>query len=322
MTTIRLLHISDLHFSTLPAPLRFPALLRGGLHRLFVRAHSPTLGEGLARWLYENGDDIDGIVATGDLATTGRPDDLRAAHRFLCEPPGDEGRWLTAKGEPVIGQFRNENRLFLVPGNHDRFDGLLMKPAGRHFDRVFGTEWRARQSAQTCGVLASNGKAVLLIGLDLSLTTSADASTDAGGAHGQGRAYDRVLQRAIQLSASGRKRLVAEGLVGSGDDDVALLWLIHFPPDFRPLAKALELVDDAELIGAGDRAGVTGFLAGHTHEAQVYRVGRNGAKVACASSALQYEEGRNSIQTVDIEFGAAGVRLDVSVLRWDGVAFA
>ena len=48
MTDIRLLHLSDLHFSDSPAPLRFPSLVKGGLHRLFVRAHSPALGEGVA----------------------------------------------------------------------------------------------------------------------------------------------------------------------------------------------------------------------------------------------------------------------------------
>ncbi len=95
-TPVRLLHLSDVHFR--------------------ARAHwdaDPVL-RALVRYLAEevrNGLAPDLVVITGDLAFAGRPDEYTLARAWL------EDLWPVLTTDPAAPL--PQDRLLLVPGNHD-----------------------------------------------------------------------------------------------------------------------------------------------------------------------------------------------------------
>src|SRR2546425_13325154 len=102
---LSILHISDLHVSP-----NFFAPSPG-----FAKRHDPDLFAAMAGYWKSKAADY--VVATGDISTDGETQSLANAKTFLLDglqPPG-----ATAK----IGLGVQDNRLFLVPGNHDRYAG-------------------------------------------------------------------------------------------------------------------------------------------------------------------------------------------------------
>jgi hypothetical protein len=91
------------------------------------------LAETAARIIYEQGGEFDFIVISGDLATTGHVEYLRAAREYTH---GNAARgYLTASGKPTL--VAEDKKKLVLPGNHDRFRTLLGSSADPHFDLVF-----------------------------------------------------------------------------------------------------------------------------------------------------------------------------------------
>ena len=90
----------------------------------------------LAEVAYREGAQIEGVIVTGDLATTGHKSDLQAAYDFFRQRNGTNP-YLTSNNEPTLNSPRNLD-LYLIPGNHDRFDWKrLLMPGGTDFDVTF-----------------------------------------------------------------------------------------------------------------------------------------------------------------------------------------
>lgn len=125
----RLLHASDLHLATAPGQIGVADLWSVGLCGLprlsLVSSYDDSLLHQLARFAKARAPEIDGIVLTGDLATTGHPGDLAVALDFVTGPADPTHGWLTADGRPTLGGIGCP--LWLLPGNHDRFNGLLLR---------------------------------------------------------------------------------------------------------------------------------------------------------------------------------------------------
>src|SRR5258706_2689 len=157
MQTFRLVHVSDLHFSARPnavnpfigaTGLRVPdfALWRHFRNAVLLgpSTFSSALATHLSLYLGSVQDEIDAIVATGDLATTGKEADLKVAKGYFL------------RGQPasvVFPQFAarfSSNKspdlpIIFMPGNHDRYQGSMIMPGGKVFEKVFGQSWDADQ---------------------------------------------------------------------------------------------------------------------------------------------------------------------------------
>ena len=163
MVTFRLLHASDFHLAETPykagtttagwvAKFKPKKLSRPWLQI----SHDPHVLRAFAVFAHGIAHEIDALIVTGDLSTTGRRVDLHAAKAFLTDPAVGATP-LTSEGEPTLSAYGKRNRLDVLPGNHDRYRSAarLYRPGGTVFDSVFphvasptpplGFGWRGRR---------------------------------------------------------------------------------------------------------------------------------------------------------------------------------
>lgn len=317
MSAFRLLHASDLHLSQVPDPLALADTFGPGDAPAHFGGHDAAAIKGLARYAFENEAHLHAIVLGGDLAATGSEGDLARAREFVDGKPG-RVPWLTDRGQPTLGGLPDPARIFVLPGNHDRYATATTPTGGRTFDRIFADRWVAGQGAQLYPTLLGDGKAVQVVGIDLTLRSPDDA-TSSRGAFGQGRCYQEPLAAARHLTELARRELVGRGVVRSGHD-VAVVWLTHFAPLFPRVKKTLELLEGELLVYEASRAGVDGLICGHTHVVQHYeaRVEGRSLPVFCTGTAGQRGERQDTaFQLVHVDFDHAGtVHLRAETVRW------
>jgi predicted phosphodiesterase len=266
----RFLHVSDLHLGATAEQLgllpfaKSGFALKGYTGLASVSSHREDILEGLAILADAEGPNLDGIIITGDLATTGDQPDVQRAHDFIHGAHSPGVAYQTPAGEPTLNNPSNVN-VYLIPGNHDRYDGRLMLPGGVEFDKLFGAggtgEWPVGQSAYLIDVLTDRGFSLALIGGDFSLRSAADVVNPA---HllGAGRAYDAVVTEMENLTDQVRAQY----------DPVEVVWLTHFPPRFPSAPALLPLLDEDRLVAAALGKKINYLLAGHTHEEDQYSV--------------------------------------------------
>lgn len=277
MTTFRLLHASDLHFAERPNVVGVADLAEAcvGDALGLTSSHSPDLADELERLVKARGD-LDGVLLTGDLATTGSAGDLRAAHAYLR-------------------RLRRAAPVFALPGNHDRY-GPRLRPGNRAFDALFG--WPAgQQQATLVALLAKAGRKLAIAGADLSLPRDHDGEGPLGWL-GQGIATDAAIQSLGDVTAQVRR---------DHGEATAVVWALHFAPGFRGISRLLKLIDADKVTRAARRCGVELVLSGHTHEHREYR--RHQVTVMCAGTATQHRSrDGNAVHLVDIRVGREGTR--------------
>ncbi len=316
MDTFRLLHVSDFHFAVRPRMIEFPdtpaalqdlAVTRG---RLCPSSHDPDLAEAAARFLYRHPNRFDVVLATGDLATTGHPDDLAVAYEYFFAPP--VLAWWGRSGGPTLQAGQAPVRV--LPGNHDRYQGWYLGPGGCEFDRTFAPAgWQSGQRAQTLIVLeGERGEKLAIIAADFCLASYYDA-TGPWGYLGQGKVYPGVLQALREATCRQRQ----------GHGAIGIAWAVHFPPAFADIDPDLMLHDEQLLLDEAAGLGVEHIFCGHTHEARQYtRAGSALVQVHCAGSAAQYvTRCGNALHDTEIDVDAGRV---VAVRRrdvwWDQAA--
>ena len=213
--------------------------------------------------------DIDLIAVTGDLAATGLTKDLQFARAYFVSS--------NPRGVPRYPNLNfPKERLFLMPGNHDRFQyggilsnglGEAISPGGIEFDDVFSDFW-AQRSVGYCvaamDILSHSNSApkTTVIAADFCLKTKAEAEgwTDGvpGGYAGQGFANPKVLN-ALKSATQKKKEEGAEVIV----------WLLHFPPlglnDLSHDERSLRLIDSESVMQTARDTGVALILSGHLH---------------------------------------------------------
>src|SRR4051812_31601276 len=108
MAVFRFLHISDLHIARQAARIGVLDFIKSGFSVnpltgvAVASSHSPHLLDGLAEAVYREGDLFEGILITGDLATTGSQHDVTTAHSFVVSPynPIAATPWHDANDNP------------------------------------------------------------------------------------------------------------------------------------------------------------------------------------------------------------------------------
>jgi 3',5'-cyclic AMP phosphodiesterase CpdA len=382
MTSINILHASDLHVSVhkqlrspldrlsdLDAPWDVSAggiadklritrnLITAWWQRMAVSSYDPEILESLAEFIYENAklkldDDgseiaeegeekLDAVLLTGDLATTGRRDDIERVSKFLrakfnakyphrSDEDDYRGATLSAVKIPVL----------FLPGNHDRFVPTremyervypkFFTPGGIEFDQLLFDYRRQPLREIELSSKVSEGKnlRVVLLAADFTL----EHFDDHEGLYGwlaQGKVYSDIRQRMIARTEQLREQK-------KDDEILCVLWAVHFPPDYPGNPDHSKLIGDGKLISGANQAGVRAVLAGHTHEQLRYRNPGMSFEVFCCGTTTQHEpqavtEARdgpdarrgNLFQIITITAGAAGnVAITSKDYRYSSVAEA
>jgi len=127
MASVRILHASDLHICTvsnltspidrLTAGTLFDAVVAG----ILVSSYDVGVLQRFADFAYQQAARglLDGLVLTGDIATTGEFEDLSKALDFFKAQPDIRLNTHTSEDEPTLAGLSIP--VFLLPGNHDRY---------------------------------------------------------------------------------------------------------------------------------------------------------------------------------------------------------
>lgn len=324
MATFNLVHISDLHFAVEQArsnpfeDRRYVELLLDFNNRYLPSTFCARKAVVLADTLGVGKDNIDVLLITGDIATSGSMEDLSSAKEWIT---GN----ASAEHVPRIVGFDLPNEfirlgdvtpLVILPGNHDRFSGKKNSPGSPNFETVFGVNWDLGRGSTTLtsfhGIrefnLKKDGEHLSILSADLTLKAESDADRR-WGYLGQGYAYDDVCQGLVQATAK----------CVETNPNVYVIWATHFPPDFehKKVGSCLKLLNSGKLVKAATDAGVNLIFCGHTHIRDVYKVA--GVNVICAGTAIAFgKQEAHSFNAITLETqGGKLTKAAVIDFLWD-----
>jgi 3',5'-cyclic AMP phosphodiesterase CpdA len=235
--SLSILHISDLHMA---GELFSPA---AGL----ARSHDPDLFVALDR--YWQDEPTDYVVATGDISTDGQVRSLEAAKQFLYastpRPPGSGAVGL---------RLAASDRLFMVPGNHDRYAGGYL-PINRqieNFESVFGAAFQNPGRPRAAGWMKSSDLRVRVLAID-SMGAAGFGSVAKGKVHEDDLDWLQAIYR--------------EDARRGETCDLRLLLLHHHVaiPDSRKYSRWTRLKNMTEAIESMLRADIDLVMFGHEH---------------------------------------------------------
>jgi len=331
MDTFRIGHISDLHFSQVADRLNpleaagtegisaksksaISALMSGKGFR-YPSTFNRSVALGLLESMPASFNDLDTLLVTGDLATTGLDADLSIARNYFLGSVPTE--WNPLGAVPSLRDELPFPILFL-PGNHDRYEGSIHSPTASAFERHFGEFWdlgsdKVGRVAGTGGrvmvtILKKGQSALVIVLADLALK---DIWAGDGflGWVGQGKALEAVTREIVRTTRVALARAGGAGL------NAAALWAVHFPPLFPEIKPSLDLLQSDLLLEAARSCGVSLLLAGHTHIAAAYSIpapkasgGVGGTTIHCSGATTGISShGRYSLSVLDVDI--AGDRI-------------
>lgn len=313
-TKFTFMQISDLHLSASPnrlhwlsyiqRPVRFAAhRSRYGLSN-DPSSHKIDLAEATARVIYERRRNIDCVIVSGDLATTGTKKDLRVAKDFI-EAPGS--KYLTGSDGPTLGP--SGLPVLLLPGNHDRYVDEGGDAGGRHFDGAFKGHWGKTHPYVDHHIIERNGSVVAFIQADFCLRSNRDCDSPSYfHKWGQGYVHSDILRDLVDLTTDIRRV----------HRQACIIWVIHFTP-IDACDKFLRLIRYKRLLRAADRAKVNAILCGHLHTTRSFSYGN--VKIFSAGSACSVDAGEdNAIQFVDLYADSGRWSIRSRALYWDNIA--
>lgn len=326
MTPIRILHASDLHiaydpwrrsyldrltddgklFTTKP-DFRTITGLRDALADLIenVSSHDPDVLEQLADFIRQETEDnrLNGIILTGDLATTGEIEDVLKVDEFLNEEPDEEcehrGKYHFS---PTLKFAKSRMQgMGFFPGNHDRFVptykwtriwGPVFGPKvfdvnGTNIDLVrYGgdpsTNALPVSTFRAAGMMP-NGKVLSVFVLTVDMTLGNFDEHDGWyGWIAQGKAHGKALKTLEDYT----------NLIKTNYPDPhtrRIIWACHFPPEFPGESGFNKLLDAGDLIESADKMGIPIILTGHTHYPINYDRPSMNVKVLCCGTTTQFE---------------------------------
>ena len=162
MEQFRVIFVSDLHIGASPnwlAPrlggiksfvksfskrvaISVDASQEAAQHWMAPSSHDPQAIDALGAWLYQERNTIDAVCISGDIGRTGEQSDYAAVSAVLTGSASKSAPypWQRGGGEPSLSFLNDDqsggNPIF-VPGNHDRFTGIMMSPTSRAFEHLF-----------------------------------------------------------------------------------------------------------------------------------------------------------------------------------------
>jgi 3',5'-cyclic AMP phosphodiesterase CpdA len=329
--TFKLLHASDLHLAT--TPYRAGAVIAGWvakhkpkmLSRPWLQiSHEPNTMRAFAVLAHAIQPEIDALIITGDLATTGRRVDLNAAYSYLTDKAVG-GTPFTSAGKPTLSAYVLRKRLDILPGNHDRYrsSAMLYRPGGTVFDQVFSSpHWFSGQSTKN-GIAIRRGSVVMhLVKADFSLhkRDSGTAFYYLPGWFGQGKVRHSVLNSLVDRTRRVRQYITSQGY------EPFTIWAIHFDP--YSTDSTLSLLESGRLADAARKTSVTTILCGHTHESKIKPLSDVTTVYACGTTCQAKTE-QNDCQVLEIELSeqhsndvkAYQPKIHVTWYRYDGQVF-
>lgn len=223
--------------------------------------------------------DIDAVISTGDLATSGDCVDLRVAHDYF------NGKFNGRFDLPLSDNLESlvdGKKLFLMPGNHDRYDANnFYSPNCGNFEKIFGQNWDMELGQLSpagdssgrirLGVLSKDNHHVVVIMADFSLKSQdkfkinssiLEMRDDFIKVLGKGRACEIISKDLISITKS----------MKSLYDGCCVVWALHFPPVSEDRCDSLELIGGRDLIveSMNQDAHPNVIISGHTHKIAKY----------------------------------------------------
>jgi UDP-2,3-diacylglucosamine pyrophosphatase LpxH len=267
----------------------------------FASSFDPGLLFCLCNFIEDEDPNLNAIVITGDLATTGLKVDLDKGLDFL---EGTSIQSISSTAAPKL----------LMPGNHDRYRYIgkefLYAPGDTLFDTTFEDYWSGPVQAYEPLRNDDSRLSVLIIAADFSLQSEQDCTFPLLKLSrlAQGKAYPRTLEELVRCT---KELKTAEREKGYTP---VVLWALHFPPYFvhqhsGRVAQALygvtkNLIDEKLVVRRAREENVYAILAGHTHEAQDYMTKHSGVRVLCAGSATQDDPSDKQCQIIEVSRNA------------------
>jgi DNA repair exonuclease SbcCD nuclease subunit len=306
--TFSLLHITDLHIAT-PAQGYFRRKLERVRERKFPSEANPYTLQALAEFVFHHRATLDAVVISGDLAEDGEPTNLQAAHQYITAPA--VSGWRASESTFTLHATHSDRpHFFLMPGNHDRFNGLRRLPGGSEFDIIFHDFWSAGIGGIHSLLLPRDKPRLAIIAADFCLQQRADGPVWVG----QGYAYRHVIDKLVQETNA----------VRSTYPDIGVLWISHFPP-LSECENSSKLFCASDLLQAAQENGIRFVLAGHLHRNHIYP--EVGVEIVCTGTASSLGDGETRgywIQKLEIEVGKTGeLQIDITSYNYkhEDVAF-
>lgn len=316
----RLLHISDLHFCSTPKRANLWKLVKLRISEANADAsrittdiaptiwlpdsHCPEIAEFLARKIYRIRNEIDLLLISGDIATTGLAEDLRIALRYVNNLPANG--YFGADGNATIRS--NVFPMLLMPGNHDRYRSAAGESGSRTFDLIFDGYWGLRDPDIHTAILNSTDRMPLgIIAADFALRSDADASFPSRWMrYGQGFAYQDIVEKLVKKTDELRNRFFGIGVI----------WVIHFPPsNDGGLFGYREFRYYDRVVDAANARNIKTILAGHLHERKSIRV--DDLDIICAGSGCVFGEERgNWLHHLEIDVVDGIAKLSKKIDYW------
>ncbi len=271
----------------------------------YFSSYRPEVYEQFARFIHFNEAEIDLLVLTGDMATTGMATDLALAeNRFKINP-----NWL---GEGSANHYRPPLRdsvpSLVIPGNHDRYKDGIGTAGGTNFDLSFNGFWQTIPSVTGRVTWEGVGRddALLIIGADFSLKSNQDIKERGlkrlGRILGRGLTHADVLQDLVQLTSSLKLK----------HSNAAFVWAIHFPVGLVE-DDNLALLNWQQIRHEAGIHGIQLILCGHIHKRT--RIDHTDCKVLVAGSccAVDFDED-HTFTVLDFETDNSKI---ISIVRKD-----
>lgn len=261
-------------------------------------SYDPDLADALAMFCAENIDEIDLVLVTGDLATTGSARDLGVAKSYL-EAPVVSG-YIAASGNASIRQ--DDLPIFVMPGNHDRYRSDNADPGSKNFDLSFAKlQQNSYQFTDSIVLEAGEGGLLGVISCDHCLDIAGDADAPVALCkYGQGRVYDaRLSQLERETETMMRKHA-----------GISILWVSHFPL-FDSVPFGLKLRYKENLLALAEKMGIRVILSGHVHKFHDEPVGRLRNIAADASTSIdRTPENEIHILEFDLDSNPANPKIE------------
>lgn len=289
----RLAHLSDLHFNA------NPRRVTSGLHAFLSWHDSAAVREAKAQLQALPAGDIDVLVVSGDLATSGDAADLALAEQFVRD----------------LEALDSVTKVIVIPGNHDRYQSsgvAFYAPGNRAFENHF-RDHRAFSATLLADVRRADCRLVA-IGLDLCLNPADNSIRfQAHDQPGCGAAYDGVLKRATAFTSAVRT---------DGEPAPYVVWVCHFPPRSR---HTLRLIDERVFLDEARLAGPNLVLFGHTHANSFANMGVHTVMGLVGASTTEFSKDpvkreKRAFSVLDVDVQPTGTGLvQVAHYHWDNV---
>lgn len=292
--------MSDLHFAVESGygnnciEHHYIDLLLDWKNRYRPNTYSARIATNLPKVLTDHSTDVDALLITGDLATTGSQSDLNTAREWIAGNAAAKHipRYLH-QGEVAQKLATVAKTLILMPGNHDRYQGPKSIPRSALFESVFGNHWDlgsgktlpARNAPEIRKTIIQNGDDWLIVlCADLSLRKKIDQN-GMWGYLGQGSSYQDICDEMVRETQFCRAMY----------PQILVVWATHFPPKFdhKKVGSRLRLLDEDKLLIAATAAEVRVIFSGHTHISKAYQVPGSRVVVVCAGTPIAFGKDEN-----------------------------